>query len=417
MARLRNFQTWRARAKRRLPRKVFDFIDGGADDEVTLRRNRTAFDDLSLVSRQLVAVEAASAELDLLGRHLQLPVLLGPAGDSRFAGPQADLAQARGASAGGTISILSAAASIAPDQVAAATPDPPWCQVFLYRDRDFTLEVVAHLKRLGFSALVLTADGAGTHNRERDKRNGMALPLRPTPRTALDAVLRPSWTWGYYTNEPSFRIWDSFTNEPTAAPDRGLAARARAFTAHRRQPPLAVREIFDFNYSWEDLHWLRSIWDGPLLLKGVMCGGDAELALAAGCDGLIVSNHGGRELDAAPASIEVLPEIVSAVDGRAQVLIDGGIRRGTDVVKALCLGATACLVARPWLFALAAAGEDGVRQMLEQFQREVISTMQFVGVTSLDQLGPHNLRRRPGSGWEAVARQRSEHAPLAGASE
>ena len=393
-----NLEGWRAAANRRLPRVAFDFIEGGADDEVTLQRNRTAFDDLTLIPRMLRGVEHASAELDLFGQHLRLPVLPAPTGDSRIAGPPGDFAQAKGASAAGTVSILSGVASTAPDQVAAAVPGPQWLQTFLYRDREATQRFVGEAKQLGFAALVLTADGPVKGNRERDTRNGLRLPLKPTPRMALGAARRPRWMWEYFTNnDPRKRL-------PV---DGGLAARTRTLLAHTRQPPLSVPATFNIDQKWEDLHWLRSVWDGPLLLKGVMCGEDAELALEAGCEGVVVSNHGGRQLDAAPASIEMLPEVVAAVGGRMEILIDSGIRRGTDVVKALSLGATACLVGRPWLYALAVAGEHGVKEMLEQLHAEILRAMQLVGANNLDQLDPGNLRRRPGSGWERISRPHS----------
>ena len=395
---LRNFQTLQATAKRRLPRFAFDFADGGVDDEVTLRRNQAAFDDLSLVPLMLRAVENASAEVDLFGQRLRFPVLLGPTGDSRILGSSADFAQARAAHAAGTVSVLSGVASTSPARLAAGVPEPGWAQLFIYRDRAATQQAVERVESLGFSAVVVTVDGPVKGNRERDIRNGFQLPLKPTGRVTLDAMRHRHWGW----------YWDYFTNPPNAAPDSaGLAARLRTLWSYRQLRPLSVNDVFKVNQSWDDLSFIRSIWDGPLLIKGVMCGEDAERAIAAGCDGIIVSNHGGRELDGAPASIEVLPEVVAAVDGRAEVLVDGGIRRGSDVIKALCLGATACLVARPWLFALAAGGESGITQMLEQFHSEIIRAMQLVGVTRVDHLGTDNLRRRPGSGWEPVPRDKS----------
>ena len=404
MAGLNNFQTWEARARRRLPRFAFDFAAGGVDDEVTLRRNQEAFDDLSLTPLMLRRVEGATAELDLFGRRLEVPVLLGPTGDSRILGPPADFAQARAAHVAGTISILSGVASTAPDRLAAAVPDPGWAQLFIYRDRDATQEAVDRVKRLGFSALVITVDGPVKGNRERDIRNGFALPLTPTRKITADVVRERRWRW----------FMDYFMTEPNAVPARGgPIKRLRTLLAYRNLPPLSVNAVFDVNQGWDDLSFLRSIWDGPLLIKGVMCAADAELAVSAGCDGVIVSNHGGRQLDGAPASIEMLPEVVAAVDGRAQVLVDGGIRRGTDVVKAICLGATACLVARPWLYALAGGGEKGITTMLEQFRSEIIRAMQLVGVTRLDQLGSDNIRRRPGSGWERVVPYGSREAVAA----
>ncbi|MFE2179253.1 alpha-hydroxy acid oxidase [Streptomyces sp. NPDC059455] len=388
MAEPNNFETWRAGAKARLPRFAFDFADGGADAEVTLRRNRTAFDDLSLIPRVLRATENTSTELELFGHHLSVPVLAAPTGDSRILGPQAELAQAQGASAAGTVSILSGVASMPPERVAATVSEPQWAQLFLYRDREVTLRAVDRIKELGFSVLVLTVDGPVKGNRERDIRNGFRLPLKPTARMVLDNVRH--WKW----------MWDYFTTDPKAGAEPGIGGRLGTLLTNRRQQALSVPAVFNVNQSWEDLEWLRGIWDGPLLLKGVMCVQDADLALEAGCDGVIVSNHGGRELDSVPASIEVLPEIAAAVGGRAPILLDGGIRRGTDVVKALSLGATACLVGRPWLYALAVAGTDGVQRMLEQLRSEVLTAMQLVGVTKIDELGPEYVRRRAGTGLE-----------------
>jgi (S)-mandelate dehydrogenase len=405
MAGLKNFEAWREDAKRRLPKIAFDFIDGGTDDEVTLRRNEAAFDDLALIPRVLRGVETVSTELELFGRGIDFPVLPAPTGDSRLAGPGADIAQARAAEAAGTFSILSGVGSTPPDQVAAAVSRPGWYQTFIYRDREMTLQAIELARRHGFSTLVLTVDGAVKGNRERDIRNGMQLPLRPTAKLAGDAVRRTRWMWDFFTREPK-----GVTVEP------GPGLRARSLIAHRRQKPLSLGGMFNVDQKWEDLHWLRSVWDGPLLLKGVMCAEDAELAIDVGCEGVIVSSHGGRELDSTPASIEMLPEIVDAIGGRAEILFDGGVRRGTDVVKALSLGAKACLVGRPWLYSLAVGGEEGVREMLEQFQDEIVRAMQLMGVTSLDQLGPENLRRRPGSGWEPVTRQRGQ-ATAVGAGE
>lgn len=387
---LTNFEAWRAAARRRLPGFAFDFADGGVDDETTLRWNRTAFDDVSLIPRMLRAIEDATPALELFGQQLQLPVLLAPTGDSRILGPQADLAQAKGASVAGTLSVLSGVASMTPEQVAAAVPEPQWYQTFLYRDRARNVELVERVRALGYSALVLTADGPVKGNRERDLRNGFRLPLKPTARMALGGTGHAKWMRDYFTTDPQ--------SEQAAGP----LERLRLLREHRRRQPLSVPAVFNVNQSWEDLAWLRTVWDGPLLLKGVMCGEDAELALEAGCDGVIVSNHGGRQLDDAPPSIAMLPEIAAAVGGRGTVLLDSGVRRGTDVVKALSLGATACLVGRPWLYALAVGGEDGVRQLLDQFRDEILRAMQLVGVTRLDQLGPDNVRRRAGSVWERI---------------
>lgn len=389
MGRPQNFQEWRAAARRRLPQIAFDFIDGGVDDEVTLSRNEAAFRDLALVPRMLRGVETVSAELEIFGRKVDFPVMTAPTGDSLLSGPQADFAAARGAEAAGSFSVLSGVASISPSRVAAAVERPGWLQIFFFRDRDYIKGELEKAKELGFTALMVTVDGPVKGNRERDIRNGMALPLRPTARLAGEALRRSKWMWNFFTNAPK-----GIEIEP------GPTARARAFAAHRAQKPLSIAGVFNIDQKWEDLEWLRSVWDGPLLLKGVVCAEDAELAVEAGCDGVVVSTHGGRELDETPASIDVLPEVAAAVGERAKIVLDSGVRRGTDVVKALCLGADACLVGRPWLYAAAVNGEDGVRDMLTQLEEEIVRAMQLLGAHSLDELGPEYVRRRPGSGWE-----------------
>jgi isopentenyl diphosphate isomerase/L-lactate dehydrogenase-like FMN-dependent dehydrogenase len=402
MGRVNNFQTWRSEAKGRLPKVVFDFIDGGAEDEITLRRNRTAFEDLALIPRVLGGVDDVSSEIELFGQRLRLPVLLAPAGNARAAGPQGEIAQAKGASAAGTISVLASFTSVPSELVAKSVPEPQWGQLYLLRNRDTTLEIVERAKRLHFSVLVLTADTPVAGNRERDKRNGMKVPLRITPSMAGSVFLRPEWFWHYITGRP-------IADHVDLRSPKGPASPARDSKSHAEY----VASVLSPKQTWEDLKWLRSIWEGPLLLKGVMCREDAELAIAAGCEGVIVSNHGGRQLDGAPATIEMLPEVVSAVDGRGVVLIDGGIRRGTDVVKALSLGAKACLIGRPWLYGLAAGGDAQVKNVIDEFQSEIVRTLKLMGVSNLAQLGPHNLRRRPGSGWERFA-DSARPSPLRG---
>lgn len=379
MRRMVTAEDWRRAARRRLPRVAFDFIDGGSDDEVTVRRNRAAFDDISFLPRLLGGVGPVSTELELYGRKLRLPVLLAPAGNARIAGPEGEMAQARGADHAGTIAVLSCGTSVATEQVAAAAGQPGWFQLYLYKDRDHTIETIARAKRLGFTALVLTADAPVAGRRERDIRHGMRVPLRITPGMYPGALLRPRWMWHYVTGP-------AITSHHRPA----VLAGSSGPTTHA---DFATRMIHTAQ-DWEDLRWVRDQWPGPLLLKGVLSAEDASRALAVGCDGVIVSNHGGRQLDGAPATIEVLPEVVSAVAGRVPVLMDSGVRRGSDVLKALCLGATACLVGRPWFYALAVAGSEGVGQMLESFREEIVTSMPLLGVDRLAQLGPHLVRSR-----------------------
>jgi len=382
VAELSNLHDLREQARRRLPKVVFDFIDGGADDEVTLARNRFAFDDLTLVPRVLRGVRAVSTETELFGRRLSMPVLLAPAGNARVAGPQGELAQIGGASDAGTIGVLGGFASISAERVARTVPEPHWFQLYLFRDRGLTLEIVDRVKQLGYGALVVTIDTPLAGNRERDRRNGLSVPLRIGPRTMIDAARHPRWLWHYLTGEPM-----SPHLEGSLKAAKGALGQLKSHAEY-------VHSVLNTEQSWADIEWLRGVWEGPLLVKGILCGDDAELAIAAGCDGVVVSNHGGRQLDGAPASIEALPEVVAAVDGRATVLLDGGIRRGTDVVKALGLGASACLLGRPWLFALAVGGRAGVTAMLEQIRTELVRTLQLMGLSSVAEVGPHVVRRR-----------------------
>jgi isopentenyl diphosphate isomerase/L-lactate dehydrogenase-like FMN-dependent dehydrogenase len=385
MGTLNNFHVWRDRAQRRLPRVAFDFVDGGAEDEVTVRRNRSAFDDLALIPRVLRGVGDVSTETELFGKCLRMPLLLAPAGAWVVGGREAHLAAERAASAAGTISFFSAYDGF---ESVAYSP-PQWLQLYLLYDRDALTETMSYAKGLGISVLVLTVDTPVSGRRDRNIRNQMTIPLRiVTPRIALDAARRPGWLWRYFASGANRR----------ATLRQGLGGRVRNLKTQAE----AVRASLNPQHTWEDVQWLRSLWDGPLLLKGVMCGEDAELALKAGCQGVIVSNHGGRQLDGVPASIEVLPEVVAAVSGRAVVLLDSGVRRGTDVVKALSLGANACLVGRPWVFAATSDGAAGVTAMLDEFREEITCAMQLLGARSISELGPEFVRRRPGFGWENI---------------
>lgn len=371
-------------AKRRLPRVAFDFVDGGAEDEVTMRRNRVAFDELALVPRVLRGVAEVSTETTLFGQRMRLPVLLAPAGAGLVAGPDAYRAAAAGAAAAGTISVLGAAGAEEAEAVAAASSQPQWLQLYLTRDRTRLVDALERAKRCGFTALVLTGDTPVAGNRERDVRNGLTVPLRiVTPRIVFGALCRPRWTWRYLGGRRRGK-WQS------------VGSRVRELQTLAE----SVRAALNPEQSWDDLRWLRSLWDGPLLLKGVMCAEDAELAVEAGCDGVIVSNHGGRQLDGAPASIEMLPEVVAALNGRAEVLLDSGVRRGTDVVKALSLGAKACLVGRPWIFAVVTSGQRGVVDLLDQLQREIDVALHLVGVSSPADLAPGCVRCRAGGIWQ-----------------
>lgn len=376
----------RTRARRRLPRMVFDFIDGGAEDERTIRENRRGFEDLAFRPRVLVDVSRRSQEVTVLGQHLSTPVLLAPTGLSRVAGRDGERAAARAAARCGTVSVVSTAASVSLEDVAAATPQPQWFQLYPWGDRSVVIQLIERARRLGYTAMVVTADVPVVGGRERDQRSGMTVPPRVGPGTAYDVLRHPRWVAELLTGP---RI--TFANLTGVYPHLGRSAGSLAKQS---------MELLNAAHTWKDLAWMREAWGGPTVLKGVMCGEDAALAVEHGCDAVIVSNHGGRQCDHLPATIDVLPEVVAAVGDRAEVLIDGGVRRGSDVVKALALGAKACLVGRPWLYGLATGGEAGVVQALEMLRAEIDRTLALVGRPGVDDLDPTVLRRRRTSGWE-----------------
>jgi len=376
----------RARARRRLPRMVFEFIDGGAEDESTIAENRRGFGDLTFRPRVLVDVSRRSQEVTVLGQHLSMPVLLAPTGLSRVAGRAGERAAARAAAACGTVSVVSTAASVSLEDVAAATPQPQWFQLYPWGDRAVINSLIERARGLGYTAMVVTADVPVVGGRERDLRTGMTVPPRVSPRTAYDVLRHPRWVGELLTGP---RI--TFANLTDLYPHLGRGAGSLAKQSVK---------LLNAAHTWEDLAWMKETWGGPTVLKGVMCGEDAALAVDHGCDAVIVSNHGGRQCDHLPATIDVLAEVVGAVGGRAQVLLDGGVRRGSDVVKALALGADACLVGRPWLYGLATGGEAGVVQALEILRTEIDRTLALVGRPGVDELDPSVLRRRRSSGWE-----------------
>jgi isopentenyl diphosphate isomerase/L-lactate dehydrogenase-like FMN-dependent dehydrogenase len=361
----------RALAERALPRPVFDFADGGAETERTLRRNESAFDDIALLPRPLNGAAVRDLSVELFGKRLSMPIVIGPTGLAGLMWPDGEAAAARAATAAGTAYCLSHGSVCTLERLAETHASPLWMQVFIYRDRGFTKELADRAAAAGYDALVLTIDNQLTGNRDRDQRNGFTIP--PKFRAAQIAAMatKLGWFWRMRTELPRIPFGNYVrAGEPSDA--TSLAGRMAA--------------LLDPSMSWRDVEWLRRQWKGPLLLKGVLHPEEAKLACAHGVDGLIVSNHGGRQLDGAIASIEALPAIVEAVGGRIPVLFDGGLRRGVDVVKALALGAACCLIARPQLWGLAIAGEAGVAHVLEIFRREIDRAMGLMGAARIEDL-------------------------------
>lgn len=374
-----NIADLRRRARRRLPRAVFDFCDGAAGDELTLGRNESTFAEIELVPRALSRSGEPDASLELLGQHLSMPLMIGPTGLSGMLWPQGEIAASRAAAAAGTIYAQSHGSTCSIEELAASGPGPRWFQVFIYRDRGLTRSFVERAQAAGFEGLVLTVDNHVLGIRERDLRNGFTVPPRVTPANALDMVRRLPWLMSFMRGP---RI--TFANYR----DAGHGDNILSLAAY-------VSQVMEPTIGWDEVAWVRSLWRGPFLLKGILHPEDARRAVEQGVDAVIVSNHGGRQLDGAISSARALPEIAQAVEGRIPILLDGGVRRGVDVVRALALGATACLIGRPHLWGLAVAGEAGVARVLDLYRQEIVRTMALGGWSSLAELR-RDIVRLPG---------------------
>lgn len=364
----------RAMARSRLPTGVFDYIDGGAEDERTMRANQQAFARRRFRPRVLRSVGVVDVSATLLGRRIPLPLVLAPTGFTRMAHPDGELAVARAARRAGVPYTLSTMATRSIEEVASIGDGPRWFQVYVWRDRALMKDMLARAAASGYEAIVLTVDTAVLGRRERDLRRGFTLPPRIGPRTILDGMLHPRWTAGLLLSEPI-----TFANLAAGRPGDGST-------------PVRLGEYissqFDPDLSWDDLAWFREHWSGPIVLKGVQSVADAGLAADHGVEAIALSNHGGRQLDDAPASMDLVAPAAEAVDGRAEIICDGGIRRGSDIVKAVALGATACMVGRPYLYGLGAAGERGVDHVLQLLTEGVRRTMALVGARAVGDLGP-----------------------------
>jgi L-lactate dehydrogenase (cytochrome) len=359
-------------ARRRLPRAVFDYIDGGAERELTLRENRRAFDDVTFRPRQGVAVQQCDLSTSVLGTRVALPVLLAPVGSSRLFYPRGEEAAAREAGTAGTIYILSTLSGCALEDVRDATSGVAWYQLYLVGGRDAALAGIGRAKAAGYSALVVTLDTPVAGLRERDVRNGVKevlagglarLPYLP------QFLGKPRWLFAFLRDGGLMH----FPN--VVVPGRGPMAYLDV--------EAALRET---TVTWEDLEWIRDAWGGPLIVKGILTAADARRAMAERVDGIIVSNHGARQLDGVSPTLRALPEVVAAAGPRVTVLMDGGIRSGSDVVKALSLGARAVLVGRAYAYGLGAAGSAGVARALEILRTDMARTLTLLGCASVTDL-------------------------------
>jgi isopentenyl diphosphate isomerase/L-lactate dehydrogenase-like FMN-dependent dehydrogenase len=360
-------------ARRRLPRVVFDYLDGGADGEVTLRENCRVFEEVIFRPRHAVALQNTDLRTKVLGFELSLPILLAPVGYSRLMHPGGEVSAARVAGKAGTIYILSTLSGHRMEDVRAGSKGPVWFQLYLMGGREASEYGIKRAREAGFSALVLTIDTAVAGMRERDFRNGMKellggsifakAPFLP------QLLIRPGWLIDYFL-------------------DGGLPKLENVIIPGKGPMPLidVAAALAKAAVTWKDLRWIRELWGGPIVIKGVLTGEDARRAVDEGAAAIVVSNHGARQLDGVSPTLRALPEVVAAVNGRTEVLMDGGVRRGSDVVKAICMGARAVLCGRAYAYGLAAAGETGVRRALDILRIDIDRTLRLLGCASIAEL-------------------------------
>jgi isopentenyl diphosphate isomerase/L-lactate dehydrogenase-like FMN-dependent dehydrogenase len=379
-----NIEDLRRQAKRRLPKPIFDFMDGGAEDEVTLRANRDDFAKLTFNPRTLVDMSQRRMSARVLGQDFNLPFLLAPTGLTGAFWPHGEILAASAAKEAGIGYCLSTNATTSIEEIAKHFPGF-WFQLYALRDREVMHRLIARAKAAGASVLILTVDLAAHGRRERDVRTGFTVPPKLTPANVMQYASRPGWLWRLVNNPGlTFANFGDLT-------ERGLGLVSLG---------QYVSTQFDPAINWQDLTWIRDLWGGKLALKGILAPEDARTAVAHGIDAIIVSNHGGRQLDSAASAIAALPAIADAVGDRAEVLIDSGIRRGSDIVKALALGATACLIGRAFLYGLATGGQAGVSRAIDILRSEIDNVQALLGCPDLARIDRSFLKEpgRPGLG-------------------
>lgn len=377
MAPILSIDDLRTLAKRRVPRAIFDYADGGSYDERTIRRNAADLDAMTFRQRVMVDVSQISLATTFLGSPVSMPLAIGPTGLAGLFHADGEILGARAAAACGIPFCLSTMSICSIEDVREATTQPFWFQQYLMRDRGFNQEMIDRAAAAKCSALMLTLDLQVIGERRRDPRNGLTIPPKLSLRNAWDVASKPSWALKVLFGKR--RTFGNLVGRIGGS--SGISTLAE-WTATQ----------FDASANWRDVEWVRSKWPGKLILKGVMDVQDALLGVAAGADAIVVSNHGGRQLDGASSSIAVLQEIVEAVAGRCEVMFDGGIRSGQDIAKALALGARGALIGKSFLYALAGAGEAGVVRAIEIMRNELRVTLALTGTSSVDAVGPHILR-------------------------
>jgi len=368
-----NIEDLRRLAERRLPRAVFDYLDGGAESEVSLRENNRAFEAVTFRPRHAVAVPRCDLRTNILGADLSFPAILAPIGYSRLIHPDGECAASRGAGAAGTAYILSTISGHKLEDVRAATNGPVWYQLYLVGGRAAAEPALERAWKAGFSALFVTIDTGTAGMRERDIRNGVGQLMSGNWIGMIPYLSqffsRPAWVAAYLMDGGLHKLPN------VVLPGKGPMALIDVAAA-----------LADSVVTWQDFRWLREVWPGPIVAKGVLTGDDARRAIDAGAAGVVVSNHGGRQLDGVSATLRALPEIVQAVNGQLEILMDGGVRRGGDILKAICLGARAVLIGRAYAYGLAAAGAPGVNRAIAILRADLERTMKLLGCASIHDL-------------------------------
>lgn len=375
LARAHTVEDLRAIAKRRTPRAVFDYTDGAAESETSLRRARSAFRDVEFHPSVLRDVSNVDTSTNILGKPSALPFSLAPTGFTRMMNHEGEPAVVRVAERAGIPYGLSTMGTTSVEDMAAAGPAArKWFQLYVWRDRGASRDLVQRARESGYEALVLTVDTAVAGARLRDTRNGLSIPPALTFKTVLDGAMHPAWWFNLLTTEPlsfaSFQHWNGTVAE-------------------------LMNEMFDPSLNFSDVEWLRALWDGPLIIKGLQNVADARKVVDLGADAVILSNHGGRQLDRAPTMLELVPRVREAIGGDAEIMLDTGILSGADIVAALARGADSCLVGRAYLYGLMAGGERGAQRAVDILSTEISRTMQLLGVSSVDQLTGDHATLRP----------------------
>lgn len=377
-----NVADLRAIARRRLPRGVFDYVDGAAEDEVTCRRNERDFHNWEFVPTVMRDVSSIDTSARILGREAPIPVILAPTGFTRIVAPPGELSVGRIAAERNIPYALSTLGTRSIEEVAeVATGGRNWFQVYVWKDRGLVRNMIERARDSGYEALCITVDLVVPGRRERDVRNGLTLPPKLDLGTMIEGLRKPGWTWRFLNAEPI-----TFANVAGFHEADGTTAVALS---------TLVNDQFDASLSWDDIGWIRSLWDGPIIIKGIQSVADARRAVDHGVQAVCISNHGGRQLEGAPTAIELVEPVAREVGGEVEIICDGGVRRGADIIKAIALGADSVMMGRPYLYGLGAAGAKGVEWVLDFFEDGMRRTMALTGVRSVSEITRDMVRRRP----------------------